>query len=99
MRAPIGMEDESYLELLLSYLWDQGVETEIAASATECVTIMRDFEPDVVVMEHDLPWGGIRALQTAMDDDSRLGRIPVVIIANSRQELDPGPVRDSMSRL
>jgi DNA-binding response OmpR family regulator len=82
------MEDESYLELLQCFLWDHGMEVEVAAGAPECRAILREFAPDVVIAERDLPWGGSHAVLAGMDDDPQLHKVPVILIANSRVECD-----------
>jgi hypothetical protein len=42
------MEDESYLALLQSFLWDHGLEVEVAAGAPECRALMREFAPAIM---------------------------------------------------
>jgi len=84
MRVLIADGDRALLEILQSYLWDRGHEAEIAADALECIVMLREFAPHVLVLERELLWGGSEGVMAAMRGDSRLHQIPVILIADKR---------------
>ncbi|MBI3468422.1 MAG: hypothetical protein HY000_35925 [Planctomycetes bacterium] len=90
MRVLIADSDEFFLELLQSYLWGHGHEAEIALDGLECITVLRDFVPDVVLLERELRWGGSDGVMAWMWDDPTRSEIPVILIAdkNSREDFD-----------
>jgi CheY-like chemotaxis protein len=88
MRILIADDDEAFLEILQSYLWDRGHEAEIASDGLECITILRDFAPDVLLLERDLLWGGSDGVLAQMRDDPLIPRIPVILMTDSPEEFD-----------
>lgn len=88
MRILIADFDETYLEILQSYLWDHGYEAEFATSGMECVAVLKDFLPDVLLLERDLLWGGGDGVLDEMRKDPRLSNIPVVLISNRRPDFN-----------
>ena len=81
MKVLIADGDELLLETLQSFLWDRGFEAEIAGNALECLTVLRAFEPDVLVLADELPWDGEGAI-VRMQNLSTLTRIPVILLAS-----------------
>jgi CheY-like chemotaxis protein len=57
MRVLVADGDEAFLEILQCYLWDRGHEAEVAADGLECITILGEFVPDIVLLERELIWG------------------------------------------
>ena len=51
MRILIADNDEPRLGIVQSYLWDHGHEAEIAVDGLECIAILREFVPDVLVLD------------------------------------------------
>lgn len=88
MRVLIADRDEVYLEVLQSYLWDRGFEAEVSASGVECMTILRHFVPDVLIIERDLPWGGSDGILAEMQDDPVLSEISVILIGDAHHEFE-----------
>lgn len=82
MRILITDGDEAFLEILQSYLWDRGHEAEVATDGLECIATLRDFVPDVLVLERDLLWGGCDGIMAQMRDDSALSETPVILMAD-----------------
>jgi len=56
MRVLIADGDEGFLEILQCYLWDRGHEAETAGDGLECLTILEEFKPEIVLLERELLW-------------------------------------------
>src|SRR5438128_10427648 len=89
MRILIADRDEAALEILQSFLWEHGYETEIAGDGLECVAILREFLPDVLVMDRDLLWGGSDGVIASMRKDPRLANMPVILMGNYNPFKEP----------
>ncbi len=83
MRILMADPNETFLEVLQSYLWNRGHEAEIAIDGLECIAMLRDFVPDVLVMERDLRWGGCDGVLTRMSEEPSLAKIPTILTADN----------------
>jgi DNA-binding response OmpR family regulator len=86
MRVLLADADEVHLEIVQSFLWDRGHEAEIATDALECLSILREFLPDVLVLDRDLLWGGSEGVLAAMHNDPLLPEISVVLTTDGELE-------------
>lgn len=82
MRVLIADADEALFALLQSFLWDRGHEAEFASDALKCLTMLREFVPDVLVLDRDLLWGGCDGVMAHMCEDPDLAAVPVILVAN-----------------
>jgi two-component system, OmpR family, response regulator ResD len=96
MRVLIADADELFLAIAQAYLWERGYQVEVAADGPECLDTLREFEPDVLVLEDDLPGGGREGVLVPMQDDFRLSHIPVILIVANGEEHE-GAVRSSVA--
>ena len=69
------------------------------ANALKCIGRMRQFLPDVLVLEPNLPWGGGDGVLAAMRDEPSLAHIPVMILTACRdveilKSVAPFPICD-----
>lgn len=83
MRIVAADRDLAFLEILQSYLWNQGHETEIAVDGLECTLTLREFIPRVVVLGADLQWGGADGVLEEMAQHPLLHRVPVILIGDT----------------
>ena len=87
MRLLIADGDRAFLEILRRHLRDRGHEVEIAIDGFDCITILRDFLPEIVILEHKLLWGGGDGVIALMRDDPTLSEIPIILTGEeSRSE-------------
>ena len=86
LKAVLIVEDEAVLRDLLSQrLSQEGYAVEIAKDGEEGLRIMRESNPDLVLLDIVMPkLDGFEVLRF-MNNDPRLRRIPVVVISNSGQ--------------
>jgi CheY-like chemotaxis protein len=79
-----------YRELLLR----EGFELETAVSGLECVARLREYVPDVLVLEPHMPCGGGQGILAMMGEVPALAIVPVMVLTSCR---DPH-VLESVSR-
>lgn len=89
MRVLIADGDIPFLGMLQSFLRDGGHEIEVAADGLGCRSVLRNFIPEVLVIERDLLWGGSDGVLAVMRDDPDLGEVPVILITNRRGDVRP----------
>src|SRR5262249_2199386 len=59
---------------------DHGYETETASDGLDCVSKLRSFLPDVLVLDLDLLWGGGDGVLAHIREDATLPRVPVILM-------------------
>lgn len=105
IRVLIAEPDEPLLESYHDCLSRQGFEIATATTGPECVGLLCEFAPDVLVLEPDLPDGWGNKLLGLMRDDPRVPCVPVVVVTRRDHEVSEYPIREyyvnpfSMSRL
>lgn len=82
MQVLIADGDWEFLELERRFLSQCGHDVLIASDGLECIKFLRDFNPDVVVMDSELLWGGADGVIALMLEDSRLSQTPVILVAD-----------------
>ncbi len=82
MRVLVADGDESFLEIVQCFLWDWGHEAETAADGLECMAILREFFPDVLVLDQELLWGGSDGVLSKMAEDALLPDMAVILTGN-----------------
>ena len=89
-RVLIADPDESLLHSYRDSLSRSGFQVDTASNGLECVAKLRDFAPDVLVLELDMPWGGGVGVLAMMHDGCDLPHVPVLVLSDRRAlgELD-----------
>lgn len=80
-------DDPSVLEFHSSLLRDQGIEVETLTDPREALTVMADFEPELVVLDVYMPVCSGLELATIIRQDDSFAQIPIVFLS---AELDFG---------
>jgi DNA-binding response OmpR family regulator len=83
-RVLLADPDEAFLETYGQFLAQEGFEVETASSGLECVSSLREFEPDVLVMEPELLWGQGEDVLAMMRDEFNVPQVPVIIVSRNR---------------
>ena len=86
VRLFIADTDVVWLELLQLWLRDQGNQVEVASDGLACMSVLREFVPDVVVLDRELLWGGCDGVLDQMVSDADLAGIPIILVSDT----DPG---------
>lgn len=76
--------DEATLEGYERYLAECGAAVARATGGVECVALLRDFRPHVLVLEPELPWGSGSGVLSWMLEDSELPTTPVIVLTTGR---------------
>ncbi|MCA9062316.1 MAG: hypothetical protein KDA96_04635 [Planctomycetaceae bacterium] len=82
MRTLIADRDELFVESLESHLLRNGHVARSATSAVECVDILREFVPDVLVLDCELLWGGWQGVVALMGETPRLFGTLIILVAD-----------------
>jgi CheY-like chemotaxis protein len=85
-RILLADEDDEFLEILQSFLFDRGYQCEVTHSGLECLALLRRFAPDLLVLDNDLLWGGADGVLSRMWEEPCLRRIPVIFTSGERAE-------------
>ncbi|MFM7162017.1 MAG: PleD family two-component system response regulator [Planctomycetaceae bacterium] len=81
MRILVADGDPQLLRLMQVFLRGNGHEPETASDGLGTVQLLREFQPDVVILERDLLWGGSDGVRALMREDADLTQIPLILMA------------------
>ncbi|MBL7156315.1 MAG: response regulator [Candidatus Pacebacteria bacterium] len=81
-------DEEIMIGLLVKKLEDQGYEVEVAIDGEQGMSKIKQFKPDLILLDIVLPKMGGFEIMEKMVEDSELAKIPVIIISNSGQPVD-----------
>jgi len=82
IRVLIADSDRSLLNSYREFLGRDGFDVSTAADGLECLAKLREWEPDVLVVEVEMPWGGGAGVLDLMHDGAELPQVPVVALAS-----------------
>ena len=81
-------DEEIILNLLQRKLTQEGYEVSVARDGEDGLRIMRQFRPDLVLLDIIMPKLGGFEVMEAMNKDEALSKIPVIIVSNSGQPVE-----------
>ena len=87
IRVLIADSDWKLLGRYEFFLEESGLEVAVADTALQCVELLRDFEPDVLVLEAELPWGQGDGVLDLMQTEPDVPVRPVIVLS-SRPEAE-----------
>jgi DNA-binding response OmpR family regulator len=76
--------DESLQPVYRWPLLQEGFDLVTAVNGVECVALMRECAPDLLVLEPQLPWGGGEGVLSIMGESPQLATVPVMILTSCR---------------
>ena len=82
MQVLIADGDKEFLELERRFLSQCGHDVLVASDGLEGASVLRDFSPDVVVLDCGILWGGSDGVVALMLEDPRLSQTPVILVAD-----------------
>lgn len=71
---------DALTERLRKFFSNLGFRVEAAADGLECVEILRNSRPNVLVLDADLLWGGSDGVLAWMRDDASSSGMPVILM-------------------
>ena len=103
-RILVADPDKHLLALYQAQLSAEGLHVETARDGLECLARLREFGPDVLVLEPAILWGGGDGLLAVMHDEPGIARVPVVLVltygCSSRvlYNIAPFPISDYLEK-
>ena len=91
-RVLIADPDEALLDSYRAYLLTQSFEIATATTCRSCLSMLREFRPDVLVLEPGLPGNGGPKLLELMRNDPDVPCVPVVILTRNDHAVEDYPV-------
>jgi CheY-like chemotaxis protein len=80
-RILIADANEQVRAVYATWLADCGFEVATAADGLDCIAGLRDFVPELLVLDPDLPWGGGLGVLARMHEEVDLPYVPVILLA------------------
>ena len=71
--------DPLLLQIYRSYFSSFGFEVATAKEGLECVSLLRSFAPDALILSLELTWGGADGVLSIVRDEAQMTPIPVVV--------------------
>ncbi len=84
VRVLLAEPDETQHGVFVKYLTRCGAAVALATSGVECIEQLRAFQPHVLVMEPELPWGGGVGVLDWMLSDPVIPTTPVIALTAAR---------------
>jgi DNA-binding response OmpR family regulator len=80
IRVLIADSNEYLLDLYRDYLSQHGFAVAAATNGLDCAEKLREFEPDILVLEPMMPWGGGDGVLALMHKEPDMPNVPVMIL-------------------
>lgn len=94
MKKILLVEDEEIMiDILQRKLTKEGYEISVAGNGEDGLKAMKEVEPDLVLLDIIMPKMGGFEVMEAMGKDSKLKKIPVIVISNSGQPVEINRVK------
>ena len=81
-------DEEIMMDLLKRKLTQEGYEVSVGKNGEEGLRLMREINPNLVLLDIIMPKMGGFEVMEKMQEDKELKRIPVIIISNSGQPVE-----------
>jgi len=81
-----------------SLLTGMNLDVREAVSGPEVLDFARNFQPDVIILETDLPGPGFRSVLKALKGEDGLRHIPIIVMEEGRQPAGPQCEEDQLSK-
>jgi CheY-like chemotaxis protein len=75
----IADADRDICHLYKTFFSRHGWQVRTSGGGVECLAQLRQGAPHLLILDLDLPWGGVEGVLAVMRDDPRLARVPVIL--------------------
>jgi len=82
MRILITDGDKNFREQAQAFLLQRGHDARVAADGLDCVDILRNFVPEILVLNCDLLWGGYQGVMALINETPRFSQTQMILIAD-----------------
>ncbi len=79
MKILIADADVLFLALCRHSFTSEGYQLETTATGLDCLARLREGQPDLLILDWSLPWGGGDGVLAHMRQEVLLPRIPVIL--------------------
>lgn len=86
MRVILADQRTSMLAYCRNYFADVGYDVSIAKDGVECLGLLRNSVPDVLVLAANLFWGGTDGILDVMMQSPKMKDVPVLLLLDYRSE-------------
>lgn len=90
----VADDDPELTELYQYYLARSGYRVLSASGGVECLSIIRNESPAVIVASVDMPWGGADGLVNYLREESRRCWVPSVILTGCTADENIADLRE-----
>lgn len=97
MRILVADPDESFMGILKSHLSQRGHATIFASNEGECISILRKYQTEMLVLAGDLAGGD--DVMTELNSNDNLSRLPVVLVSEVLDPAEPPSQRTALGWL
>jgi CheY-like chemotaxis protein len=80
-RVLIADRDQQMRDVYARGLISYGYEVATATDGLNCLAALRNFSPDILVLDPDLPWGGGAGVLARMHEETDFPYVPVIVLA------------------
>jgi CheY-like chemotaxis protein len=80
LRVVIADSDLAELQKLKSYFLVTGCSVVPTSDGVACIEALQVFQPDVLVIDDELPWGGCDGVLACLGEDGGAPQIPLVVV-------------------
>lgn len=87
-RVLLTNADSILLSMYQAFLVDQQMTIRTASTALQCLEVLRQWRPDVLVLDADLPWGSGLGVLAVMREDPTAPVVPVLLLAAEEDVAD-----------
>jgi DNA-binding response OmpR family regulator len=104
IRILIADHDRYLLAAYKTQLSLNGFDVATAQNGLECLQRLREFTPDVLVLEPSIPWGGGDGIMSLLHEESDLPEVRIILVLTSGcsphvlYNIAPFPVSDYLAK-
>ncbi len=104
LRILIADPDRYLLAAYKAQLGSGGFDVATAQNGLECLRRLREFTPDVLVLEPSIPWGGGDGILSLLHEEPGLPEVRVILVLTSGcsphvlYNIAPFPVSDYLTK-
>ena len=83
IRVLLADPDETLLASNRSFLSRNGFKVATAANGLDCLAKLRDFKPDVLVLDPEMAWGQGDDVLALMQEEADVPNVPVLLLSDA----------------
>jgi CheY-like chemotaxis protein/anti-anti-sigma regulatory factor len=85
IRVLLADPDEALLLSNRVFLSRRGFEVATATNGLDCLEKLREFKPDVLVLDPNMSWGQGDDILALMEDDADVPRVPALVLSGDEE--------------